>query len=317
MEKQLRAWQENFSEKYGAEQCIVYTPDSITLPHLKDALQWWGLFSTKKLIICKWIPDDKWAGKTPAAIIEFFEYLLKEPERIFSPDVILIFASVDPDKRVKLYKLLAEKATVKGYEIAKEKELIWFLQERLGEYFTQELATYLLTYVGTNMFRLEQECEKITAYLTYTGRKDLSDEEQERIIYTPLANNNFDVLDALVAGNTQQAISLLDTASASQVARPEFLGMMYWWLKHIIQTVDLYKAGITSSKEIGAEIGIHPYPISKNLTHIRYLITQQDAFIDMFHECIILDKKIKSGLFPQEWFFAAMKQMIWWIGNEL
>lgn len=39
MEKQLRAWQENFSEKYGAEQCIVYTPDSITLPHLKDALQ--------------------------------------------------------------------------------------------------------------------------------------------------------------------------------------------------------------------------------------------------------------------------------------
>ena len=79
----------------------------------------------------------------------------------------------------------------------------------------------------------------------------------------------------------------------------------------MIQTVDVYGRGITSAKEIGAEIWIHFFPIVKDLKYIKYLQSHQSQLQKIFHEFLMLDKNIKSGLFPQEWFWAEIKKILY------
>ncbi len=310
--QELQKRQQWFTEKYGKEQCITYTSDTISLNSIQEALQGWWLFANKKLIICKWIPDDKvWWGKAWAAIVKFFEWLIWESERTFSPDIILVFVSIDPDKRLKLYKLLAEKATVKSFPALNEWQITTFLQQKLGTYFSPSLAEYLISFVGSDLFRLSEEADKITTYLAHMGKQELTESERNAIIYTPLQVNAFWVLDAISAGNIKEALDLIDNSAQSQTARPEFIGMLYRWIKHMIQTVDLYHSGTKSAKDIAAHIGMHFFPIVKNLKYIDNLTNKKTALTAVFHQLILLDKDIKSGRFPQEWFRAAVKDILW------
>jgi DNA polymerase III delta subunit len=50
---------------------------------------------------------------------------------MLSPDILLVFVSIDPDKRLKLYKTLAEKATIKSFPSLSDGQLITFLQQKL------------------------------------------------------------------------------------------------------------------------------------------------------------------------------------------
>ncbi len=242
---------------------------------------------------------------------KFFEWLLSEEQRTFSPDVILVFVSIDPDKRLKLYKLLSEKATIKSFAALNDWQITTFLQQKLGDFFTPNLADYLIQYVGNDLFRLSQEADKITTYLQHTGKKELSDDEKASIIYTPLQVNAFGVLDAMCAGNTKEALHLIDISAQSQAVWPEFIGMLYRWCKHMIQTVDIYQSWTKSAKDIAAKIGMHFFPIVKNLKYIDYLTAKKHNFSRIFHELILLDKDIKSWRFPQEWFWSTIKEIIW------
>lgn len=309
---ELQKRQLSFAEKFWKENICYFTDDSISVESLSEALQWGGLFSSKKLIICKGIPEDKvWSWKAPKQVTEFLEKFLGAEEIMLSPDILLVFVSIDPDKRLKLYKTLADKATVKSFPALSDWQLITFLQQRLWDYFNQDLADYMVAYVGNNLFRMSQEADKIVTFLKYTNQKTLSTADRDAIIYTPIQVNAFGVLDALLEWKLDVAMNLIDASAQSMTAWPEFLWMLYWGLKHMIQTVDVYNRWITSAKDIWSEIWIHFFPIVKNVKYIKYLQSHQSQLQKIFHEFLMLDKNIKSGLFPQEWFWAEIKKILY------
>ena len=312
LSQELRKWQWSFWEKFGNENCLVFTNDTISLQAIQESLQWWWLFATKKLIICKGIPDDKATWDKPSKqIASFFEELLDKETQSFSSDVILVFVSVDPDKRLRLYKILEKKAHVKSFPALNDKQIMDFIKEKLGTYHNANLWEYLLSFVGNDLFRMEQECDKIVQYLTYTNQKQLSEEEKQSIIYTTIEANSFGVLDALTAWEVKKALKLIDAVSWAETARPEFLGTLYRGLKHMLQTVDLYSRDVKSAKEISAAIGMHFFPIIKNLKHIDFLSQKKNAFANIFHRCLLLDSFIKSWSFPAEWFWSEIKIIIY------
>ena len=106
-------------------------------------------------------------------------------------------------------------------------------------------------------------------------------------------------------------MKLIDASAESMSPRPEFLGMLYRGLKHMLQTVDIYNHGTKSAKDIAAIIGMHFFPIVKNLKHIDYLQDHVIQLRQVFHLLLELDKNIKSGLFPQEGFLAEVKKIIY------
>ncbi len=312
LDVELKKRQQWFAEKYGKENCIMYSTDTITLQSIQEALQWGGLFSSKKLIICKWIPDDKiGTGKAGAVITKFFEGLLGEDDIHLSPDIILVFVSIDPDKRLRLYKILSEKASVKSFPELNEAKIAEFIKGQLGDYFEQRIADYLIQFVWKDLFRIEQECDKIKTYVKYTNGTKLTDADLGNIVYTPVQVNAFGVLDAITNGDLTTASRLIDASAQSMSPRPEFLGMLYWGLKHMIQTVDLYNHGTKSAKDIAAAIGMHFFPIVKNLKYLDFLRSHVQQLETVFHDLLDLDKNIKSWRFPQEGFWAEVKNILY------
>jgi DNA polymerase III delta subunit len=125
------------------------------------------------------------------------EGVFSQEERTFSPDVIIIFVSLDPDKRFKLFKILSEKANIKTFPNLNDAQITGFIQQKLGNHYSAPVADYLISYVGSDLFRIEQECDKISSYLQYTKQDKLTEQDMEAIIYTPIQANAFAVLDAL------------------------------------------------------------------------------------------------------------------------
>ena len=306
----MHKWQSSFSEKFGKENCLIFTNDTISAQAIQETLQWW-LFSTKKLIICKGIPDDKTTSDKPSKqVVSFLEDLLDKESQQFSSDIILVFVSVDPDKRLKLYKTLEKKAHIKSFPAPSDKQIIDFIKAKLGDYHSPSLWEYMLSFVWKNLFRIELECEKIVQYLTYVNQKKLSEDDKQSIIYTTVETNSFGVIDALTAWDLQKALKLIDEASEAEIARPEFIGTLYRGLKHMLQTVDVYSRDIKSAKEIGDAIGMHFFPIVKNLKHIDYLKQNRIAYANIFHKLLLLDSSIKSWSYPAEWFWSEIKIII-------
>ncbi len=81
--------------------------------------------------------------------------------------------------------------------------------------------------IGTDMFRLAQEADKVVTYAKYHGLTKVDQKTIDSIIYTETDSNNFAVLDTLLT-DTKQTLDTIDLVSANMVDWNEFLGMLYW-----------------------------------------------------------------------------------------
>lgn len=68
----------------------------------------------------------------------------------------------------------------------------------------------------------------------------------------------------------------------------------------MLQTLDLYDQGEKDSKQIASKIGIHFFPIMKNLKYIDQIRGKKQRLIWMYDQLMELDMSIKSGNYPGE-----------------
>ena len=78
----------------------------------------------------------------------------------------------------------------------------------------------------------------------------------------------------------------------------------------MLQTLDLYEQGEKDSKHIASKLGIHFFPIIKNLKIIDTISEKKSRLIRMYDQLMTLDMSIKSGQFPSEGFYAEVKRII-------
>ena len=128
-------WKKQFSEKYWDFQ-LTHIRDYSQLNDFnleQNILSQW-LFDEKKLIILDKIPaSSQWKDKTIQKLQD--DLLLLLPRK--AENVILVFISLDPDKRAKFFKYLLkllksspEQIQIKEYNLNEESENIWFLQKK-------------------------------------------------------------------------------------------------------------------------------------------------------------------------------------------
>jgi DNA polymerase III delta subunit len=101
------------------------------------------------------------------------------------------------------------------------------MQQRLGDVYQDDIAEYLLAYVGNDSSRLSLECDKIRTYMHQMQITKISTETLHSIVYSSLAVNNFAILDALCAGDLTNTMTCIDEAVRDQTSRNECIGMMY------------------------------------------------------------------------------------------
>lgn len=310
LRQELKKWKASFAAKYGEQHIFSFSSDNFDIPQIIDTIFSGGLFVTKKLVIVFGAPGDKVSdNKISASKLEQFEQGFYSRLDYLSADTVVVFVSYDPDKRLKLFKALSETAQVKEFKTPNAPWLKKFLAQRLGDIVSDADVDYMQWQIWDDMFRLAQEADKVVTYAKYHGLAMVDQKTIDAIIYTETDANNFAVLDTLLT-DKKQTLDTIDLISANMVDRNEFLGMLYWWLKHMLQTLDLYDQGEKDSKQIASKIGIHFFPIMKNLKYIDQIRGKKQRLIWMYDQLMELDMSIKSGNYPGEWFYSAVKQIV-------
>lgn len=310
LRQELKRRKEQFAAKHGEQNIFSFSADNFDVPVIIDSIFSGGLFVAKKLVIIFGVPGDKISdNKVSAAKLEQFDNWFSSRLEYLSADTVVVFVSYDPDKRMKLYKQLSEIAQVKEFKTPNAPGLKKFLAQLLGDLVSDTEVEYLVEQIGTDMFRLAQEADKLTTYARFHGLTKINKKTIDTVIYTETDANNFAVLDTLLT-DKEQTLAQIDLVSANMTDRNEFLGMLYRWIKHMLQTLDLYEQGEKDGKQIASKLWMHPFVISKNMKYIHNISDNKAGLIRMYDELMQLDMSIKSGQFPAEGFYTQVKKMV-------
>ena len=144
----------------------------------------------------------------------FFKNKCEELAEYFKqlPDYLcMIFVESEVDKRGKMYKAAKAAGRVTEFAVQNIQTLTrWVLQMlgREGKRITQRDMELFLTKTGTDMGNIRMELEKLVCYTM--GRDVITKEDVDAVGTVHVTSRVFDMVAAIVAGNTKKAMDLYE-----------------------------------------------------------------------------------------------------------
>ncbi len=261
-------------------QAEVFEAGDLEVSQLPDLLAGVTLFSSERYIVIKNVDEHK----------QLWEELEKWVEKI-SEDTQLVLTARKPDKRTRTYKLLAKQATIREYTQLETSELLSWLkgEARAREVdISDDVARYLLEYVGHDQWRLTGELEKLLLSgkpLTRTLIQDIAEPYPEA--------SAFELLDSLFRGETDKVDRLLELL-AEREDPYMFFGLVS---SQVLALLAITTGGSRRPDEVAKDFGLHPFVVRK-LSSIATKLgrSRVSVVVDKLADC---DVRIKtSGVEP-------------------
>jgi DNA polymerase III delta subunit len=205
-----------------------------------------------------------------------------------------VFVSAKPDKRTKFYKFLERNAVVKEFKQYKDNELKDFVISQLpGIFIPSDVIEYFLIKVGTDLYRIWFECEKLKIRCEEKKVTKIDQALIDKIVFGQVETNAFTLLDNLLS-HKKKSIQIIEKIQENGDDRNLFAGMLYRSLKLSLFLVDLYQGGVKDSKEMASIMSANPWQISKSLKNIAYLQSVNEEMKTLYRGVMDLDWGIKS-----------------------
>lgn len=160
-----------------------------------------GFLATKKLIIVKNIFDNGQLKNFQDDLLDWLKKQADSPEENY----VIFWQSGKVDSRTKLYKTLTKFKFVEEFNKLSPNELnTWLIKEVTDnkKSINQKALDLLISYVGNDLWQLNQEISK----LTHFSQKEITDDDVRTIVQAKIDDNIFNLIDAL--GNKDKAMSL-------------------------------------------------------------------------------------------------------------
>jgi len=297
IDNQLEKWKKAFLTKYGSNNFYSFGEWNFDFEKISSVLMWWGLFDEKKFIIIKGVPKDSFV-KVPSWEYEKLENFLLEHLNNLNSENVVCFVSYKPDKRTKLYKFLAKNPNIelKEYKAFTEKQLVAYISKTFK--VNDSLAKYIIDKIGTNLFNIHNELEKILK-ISSVINKDLID----KYTTTNIEQDSFALLDNI--SHPKKALQILEKLQESKEDIFKIIGLLYWNLKNVILVVE-QKQYWLSTKEIAAKLWIHPFVVWKIYKNINDIAIYKEIFKKLIH----LDYWIKSWKIDSSLGYLYLKNII-------
>jgi len=312
LDKELFRRKEWFLQKFWPDSIFSFALDNLDIAQIKQAIYSSGLFTTKKLIIVNGLPQDaitKFDEEKTQQLQLFIDSLIKMEGKI-PTDSLLVFVSSTPDKRLKLYKFLEKNATVKIFDQLKNNDLESFVKrELIGCSIDRSMIQYFLTKVGSDLYRIWFECDKLKTRTTIKQQKTIDEAMIDMIVFGQVEINSFLLLKTLFTDKIK-AIHVLETIHHGGAERNQFAGMLYRALKFYIFMVDLDESGVTDSKDISSFLKMNPWQVKNEYAKISVLKANKKNIEKFYSWLIELDTGIKTWKFPDTYFWLGIKKMI-------
>lgn len=299
----------SFEEKYGKGNIFQYRWDDVEPWNIMNSIFWGGLFVSRKLIIIYWLPKDGSEENkfSDVKYKDLEEKIIYNFERI-PTDIVLVIVSFSPDKRTKWFKFFSTNCVVKQFDKLDGKWIKEFGRNCFNWLIDDKILDYFLGKIWTDFFSIKNESIKL---MLYAEKNNLKIDKQmiDYIIFSQIETNSFDVLDKMFF-EKEKTLNLINELQVKWSDQFQFLGMLYWWLKIVLQLIDFYNKWEKSSKELASKMKVHPFVIIKNLKIIDRLVSKEQEIKIFFQNLIMLDSWIKSWIIPSELFWLEIKKII-------
>lgn len=227
-----------------------------------------GLFATPRTILIRHV--ELYEEKVAAAVVE-------QLSRELSADVIVI-ASAEPEGRVKkgnvLQAWLAKNAQTETLDTLTGRVLHQSIVDILHDIdSTAQIAPHAVELLAIRTGGASGHIyHTLLKLVLVAGGRSITEDMVRSFIKEPAGESvAFTLLDALVHGQRERAVSLLRQEGANNDAVFQLLGLFAWQVRQALMVRGEYDRGTTSPDTIATAIGAKPFSVKKLLPLISKL----------------------------------------------
>ena len=254
-------------------------PDVKEIISLADTMPF---FAERRLIL---IDSSGFFKNAPEELVT---YLPQMPDT-----TCLVFCESEVDKRNKLYKKVKELGHVAELNKQDSTQLMQWAAGILtkdGKKITKPVMEYFLERTGDDMENIRTELEKLICYTM--GRDVITVEDVEAIGTVHVTNRIFDMVAAIVAGNTKKAMDLYEDLLTLKEPPMRILFLIARQFNQILQVKELLAAGCGKG-DIASKIKVPPFAAGKLITQAKAFTREQ--ILSYVQLCVESEEAVKTG----------------------
>ena len=276
LQESLKQFISEFVAEHGELGLERLDASDTTLERILEAVQVLPFLASKRMVIV----ESTAASKELAAGIDAL--LDSVPET-----TDLIFTETKFDKRSVLYKTLKKRTDFKEFNELQEPQLISWVSayaKEQGGVLSSADARLLVSRAGTNQLKLKHEVDKLLGF-----NQQVTKQAIESLVVASPQSTTFDLLDAVMGGNTKRAFDLYADQRRQRVEPQAILALLGWQL-HILALVKA--AGDRSVDQIAKDSKMNPYVLRKATGLTRRL--SMTTIKELVASTTQLDQQLKS-----------------------
>ena len=265
-------------------------------PMAEDALDSFPMMTDKKLIVIK----NSGIFKSPTA--DQKEFWQNRLENI--PDfVLIIFDEQEVDKRSVLYKTFSKTGLAVEFKYLKSYEIVaWVTREvqKNGKKIDKSAAEYLVGMCDEGIRNVKNELDKLINYCD----KEIYISDIDNVVSKPLNIVVFEITDAIMAGNTDKAMSVVMRLRDNKESAFNILYLLSSAFDKMLHCKLLLEEG-ASYDAIAGKMKLAPFIVRKYIDSSKKF--SQDFLINRVCRAAETDLAVKQGE-ANEW--TALMQYI-------
>lgn len=212
----------------------------------------------------------------------------------FPDSTVVIMVEEEVDGRNSLYKWFKKNGYVAELTKPNEKMLVSWVKKLCadeGKAIEDTAVFYMIEHMGTEMFLLKNELEKLFSYCI--DKSHITIEDINEVCLDEAEDKMFDMLDAIGSRNQKKALQLYRDLLELRKPAMQILSLLTRHYNILMQIVALRDAG-KDGKTIASLCGIPPFTVKKYMNQAS--VYKFFDLKDMLESCSKTDQAIKMGI---------------------
>ena len=228
------------------------------------------------------------SGFFKSAQEELAAYLPQKPDT-----TCLVFAESEVDKRNRLYKRVKElgyAAELNKQDTAQLMRWAAGILGRDGRKISRPVMEYFLERTGDDMENIRMELEKLVCYTM--GRDVITKEDVDAVGTVHVTSRVFDMVAAIVAGNTKKAMDLYEDLLTLKEPPMRILFLIARQFNQLLQIKELTAAG-KDKGAMASALKVPPFAVGKLTAQARAFT--RDQILSWVTLCVETEEAVKTG----------------------
>ena len=228
------------------------------------------------------------SGFFKSAQEELAAYLPQMPDT-----TCLVFAESEVDKRNRLYKRVKElgyAAELNKQDTAQLMRWAAGILGRDGRKISRPVMEYFLERTGGDMENIRMEQEKLVCYTM--GRDVITKEDVDAVGTVHVTSRVFDMVAAIVAGNTKKAMDLYEDLLTLKEPPMRILFLIARQFNQLLQIKELTAAG-KDKGAMASALKVPPFAVGKLTAQARAFT--RDQILSWVTLCVETEEAVKTG----------------------